>query len=92
MIPYEDVDRALNGHGAKFASLGLLKPIIRDGVAYIDERQWEALCARIVARRATARIRLGGVARAPLDAASGALPARSGATGQLGPERIAPLW
>ncbi|MGO9199266.1 MAG: hypothetical protein ACLQM8_01845 [Limisphaerales bacterium] len=48
MIPYEDVDRALNGHGAKFASLGLLKPIIRDGVAYIDERQWEALCARIV--------------------------------------------
>ncbi len=48
MIPYEQINQALNGHGAKFASLGLLKPVIKDGVAYVDEKQWEALCARIV--------------------------------------------
>jgi hypothetical protein len=47
MIPWQDIDNALGGHGAKFASLGLLRPVVKDGAAYVEESEWLAFQSRM---------------------------------------------
>jgi hypothetical protein len=55
MIPWQSIDIALGGHAAKFVSLGLLHPVNKGGLLYVDETEWEAFQARIGGARPASR-------------------------------------
>ena len=53
MIAWAEITLALNGHGQKFVTLGLLHPLCIKGQWAVAEPEWEALARQLRAPERT---------------------------------------